>query len=534
MSPCPPAARRRRAPSAHPIASDPLASLPDSHVEGAASAFGGSSNIDDAHNNSSSSSSSSSSESMQTPFYNPSFLAPPFPYTTASRSDVAHGIVVGGGPPLGGSSGAAICNTSNAQSAIATTTMNRHEGSLLAPLPSNLNCTSDERQERLESGQCPGCGQLLFKINTSSNSHSGGVKKSTFFRRRKESSSSKGSGGSSGCNDHAGTMVPLSVPGSVERGQCLRCCTAAAGPMNGAANSTGSLQSSSGSLDWGDVTGATGTPLASSAAGAATATAVSSNPNHHASRAVSDDSFSDNPEDYGVSSAPPSFPRPFAAATKAPALPTTTSTAPPPPSSPVVGTATYQGSYNDYGERHGAGIMTWTNGDRYEGEFFNGVRHGHGSLFFADGSEYVGEWECNYMHGSGTRRFVNGDVYVGTYQDGKRCGPDGRFYFANGDLYVGRWSHDVMNGIGRYYYGNGQRFEGRFKNGKRHGPGKFQRVDGSLDQFLYVNDQRSGVGVHWSRQRSKAWRCDAHGNLKKRLSMEEAMTLAYEIDNTDC
>jgi hypothetical protein len=293
--------------------------------------------------------------------------------------------------------------------------------------------------------------------------------------------------------------------------------------MSGA-NSTGSLQSSSGSLDWGDVTGATGTPPASASATAAAA----SNPNHHASRAVSDDSFSDNPEDYGISSAPPSLPR---SATKAPAVSTATTTTPQP--SPV-GTATYQGSYNDYGERHGAGVMTWTNGDRYEGEFFNGVRHGHGSLFFADGSEYVGEWECNYMHGSGTRRFVNGDVYVGTYKDGKRCGPDGRFYFANGDLYVGRWSDDVMNGIGRYYYGNGQRFEGRFKNGKRHGPGKFQRVDGSLDQFLYLNDQRSGVGVHWSRQRTKAWRCDAHGNLKKRLTMEEAMTLAYEIDNTEC
>jgi hypothetical protein len=516
MSPCPPAARRRRAPCANPIASDLVASIPVSHVEGAAAAFGGSCNIDDdAHNNNSSSSSSSSStaESMQTPFYNPSFLAP-----FASRSDVAHGIVVGE-PPLVG--GAAISNTSNTQSS----TMHRHEGSLLAPLPSNLNCTTDERQERLESGQCPGCGQLLFKINTShsNSSQSGGNKKSTFFRRRR--GSSKGSSA-----DHS-TMVPLSVPGSVERGQCLRCCTAAAGPMSGAAaNSTGSLQSSSGSLDWGDVTAATGAPPASAAAAAtAAAASSSSNPNHHASRAVSDDSFSDNPEDYGVSSAPPSFPRP--AATKAPALPTSTSTAPPP--SPV-GTATYQGSYNKYGERHGAGVMTWTNGDRYEGEFFNGVRHGHGSLFFADGSEYVGEWECNHMHGSGTRRFVNGDVYVGTYQDGKRCGPDGRFYFANGDLYVGRWSHDVMNGIGRYYYGNGQRFEGRFQNGKRHGPGKFQRVDGSLDQFLYVNDQRSGVGVHWSRQRSKAWRCDAHGNLKKRLSMEEAMTLAYEIDNTDC
>jgi hypothetical protein len=196
--------------------------------------------------------------------------------------------------------------------------------------------------------------------------------------------------------------------------------------------------------------------------------------------------------------------------------------------------AHFAGSFNEYGERHGHGVVTWSNGDRYEGEFFNGVRHGSGSLFFADGSEYVGEWECNYMHGHGTRRFPNGDVYVGGYHDGKRSGPDGRFYFANGDLYVGNWSNDLMNGMGRYYYSNGQRFEGQFRDGRRHGPGKFQRIDGSLDQFLYLNDHRSGVGIHWSRQRTRAWRCDVYGNLRRKLTMEDAMTIAFEIDRTEC
>jgi hypothetical protein len=93
--------------------------------------------------------------------------------------------------------------------------------------------------------------------------------------------------------------------------------------------------------------------------------------------------------------------------------------------------AIYSGTFNDYGERHGKGTMTWQNGDCYTGEFFNGVRHGHGTLAFASGGEYVGDWECNYMHGDGTRRFANGDVYVGTYHNSKRHG-QGRFYFSNG------------------------------------------------------------------------------------------------------
>jgi hypothetical protein len=254
---------------------------------------------------------------------------------------------------------------------------------------------------------------------------------------------------------------------------------------------------------------------------------------------VSDDSFSDSPATsccgpscWDVVDDAVSVAQPTAGAVAPGNVPVAQAT----PTSPAFtpSTAHYAGPFNEYGERHGHGIVTWSNGDRYEGEFFNGVRHGDGSLFFADGSEYVGEWECNYMHGHGTRRFPNGDVYVGGYRDGKRSGPDGRFYFANGDLYVGSWSDDLMNGIGRYYYSNGQRFEGRFRDGKRHGPGKFQRVDGSLDQFLYLNDRRSGVGIHWSRQRTRAWRCDVNGNLKKKLTMEDAMTLAFEIDKTEC
>jgi hypothetical protein len=108
--------------------------------------------------------------------------------------------------------------------------------------------------------------------------------------------------------------------------------------------------------------------------------------------------------------------------------------------SPLGCTAQYKGPYNDYGERHGEGDMTWSNGDVYQGSFFNGVRHGTGTLSFGgDGGEYVGTWECNHIHGSGTRRFPNGDVYVGSYVDGKRSG-DGRFYYSNGDMYTGAWT----------------------------------------------------------------------------------------------
>ena len=190
--------------------------------------------------------------------------------------------------------------------------------------------------------------------------------------------------------------------------------------------------------------------------------------------------------------------------------------------------ASYNGSFNVYGERDGQGVMTWENGDVYTGEFFNGNRHGHGTLVFHDGTEYVGEWECNLQHGIGTRRWNNGDCYTGQYQNGKRTG-EGRFYYSNGDMYIGQWASGVMHGTGRYYYASGQRFEGIFINGKRQGKGKLQRTDGSLDVGVYINDVRRGIGVRWSADRAMAWKM-VDGTIKKKITIPEAVAMDYDID----
>jgi hypothetical protein len=190
--------------------------------------------------------------------------------------------------------------------------------------------------------------------------------------------------------------------------------------------------------------------------------------------------------------------------------------------------ATYEGLYNNYGQRHGEGTMTWSNGDQYVGNFFNGLRDGLGTITFGTGGEYSGSWSLDKMHGEGTRRFPNGDVYVGEYAEGKRQG-QGRFYFANGDLYVGQWENDEMNHYGRYYYSSGQRFEGTFVDGKRHGKGKLQRVDGSMDVHLYRDDQRTGNGVRWSTDRTKAWKLPS----KKKIDLVQAVQIVQEIEEQE-
>jgi len=289
-------------------------------------------------------------------------------------------------------------------------------------------------EQREVKGLCLTCGKQLFAIKT---------KKKGLFKTKTEA-----------------IRVPLSIPGQVERGQCLNC--------------TQQQQLQQQQLQ---------------------------NESPSSSIATTENNLSQ---------------------------PTLTQKAQSNPVQNNTGKAVYEGSYNVYGERDGKGTMTWENGDVYTGDFFNGNRHGHGTLAFADGSEYVGEWECNQQHGVGTRRWNNGDCYTGQYKVGKRTG-EGRFYFANGDLYAGQWEDGVMQGFGRYYYSSGQRFEGNFVNGKRRGKGKLQRTDGSVDIGVYCEDQRFGVGVRWSPDRTVAWKmCD--GVVKKKITVPEAVALDYDMD----
>ena len=50
------------------------------------------------------------------------------------------------------------------------------------------------------------------------------------------------------------------------------------------------------------------------------------------------------------------------------------------------------GRRNKDGKYHGQGTETWSDGDKYEGEFKNGKNHGQGTLTFPDGIKFVGEF----------------------------------------------------------------------------------------------------------------------------------------------
>ncbi len=45
--------------------------------------------------------------------------------------------------------------------------------------------------------------------------------------------------------------------------------------------------------------------------------------------------------------------------------------------------------------------MTYKNGERYEGEFFEGAKHGKGKYYYIKGELYIGDWKNNVKDGFG-------------------------------------------------------------------------------------------------------------------------------------
>jgi hypothetical protein len=85
---------------------------------------------------------------------------------------------------------------------------------------------------------------------------------------------------------------------------------------------------------------------------------------------------------------------------------------------------------------HGRGVMTYPNGDRFEGEWSGGLKNGTGTMKYATKGTYTGQWAGGLRHGTGRRVFVNGDVHDGMWVNDRM---KGRVARVNGAVYKGEW-----------------------------------------------------------------------------------------------
>ena len=86
------------------------------------------------------------------------------------------------------------------------------------------------------------------------------------------------------------------------------------------------------------------------------------------------------------------------------------------------------------------GRWTYQNGEIYEFESQIGETE-IGTMSFSNGDRYHGDWLQGKMHGHGKYIFKNGATYEGYFCEGKRHGL-GKHIYADGRVYEGEWVDD--------------------------------------------------------------------------------------------
>lgn len=83
-------------------------------------------------------------------------------------------------------------------------------------------------------------------------------------------------------------------------------------------------------------------------------------------------------------------------------------------------TSVYIGQLDLGTNRHGYGIMKYTNGRQYEGSWENDLRVGEGYERYHNGNTYSGYFKAGKANGHGVYTWVNGEVYDGEWLRGNK------------------------------------------------------------------------------------------------------------------
>ena len=153
---------------------------------------------------------------------------------------------------------------------------------------------------------------------------------------------------------------------------------------------------------------------------------------------------------------------------------------------------TYQGSWNENGQKHGNGNFRLLGYCTYTGDFSEGEITGHGEMRWDDGRCYVGEFFRGDFQGQGSWSDGRGVAYTGLFKRGRRHGQGtlttptlsytGNFKFhkfdgfgelrEGGSFYRGEFSAGKFDGAGKLFKETEKsKFEGFFRGGLKNGPG---------------------------------------------------------------
>eukprot|EP00929_Paragymnodinium_shiwhaense_P031804 TRINITY_DN17744_c0_g1_i1.p1 TRINITY_DN17744_c0_g1~~TRINITY_DN17744_c0_g1_i1.p1 ORF type:complete len:1187 (-),score=193.92 TRINITY_DN17744_c0_g1_i1:252-3812(-) len=134
------------------------------------------------------------------------------------------------------------------------------------------------------------------------------------------------------------------------------------------------------------------------------------------------------------------------------------------------------------------GLVTFSDGSKYEGQFSGQRKHGRGKYRHADGYTYDGDWVNDVQEGSGVERLADGSVYEGEFRGGQKTG-QGKFTFSTGGSYDGAFLDDQMHGQGSYTWSDGRAYSGHWMRNTMHGTGVMTWQDGRKYTGQFVEGQ---------------------------------------------
>ena len=69
---------------------------------------------------------------------------------------------------------------------------------------------------------------------------------------------------------------------------------------------------------------------------------------------------------------------------------------------------------------HGEGELTYEDGRKYEGAYYNDQKHGHGKYTWPNGKSYDGQWKNGKQHGHAIFTSSTGESRKGYWENGDR------------------------------------------------------------------------------------------------------------------
>ena len=146
------------------------------------------------------------------------------------------------------------------------------------------------------------------------------------------------------------------------------------------------------------------------------------------------------------------------------------------------------------GKRNGKGINYFASGTIYEGVWKDDYLNGYGTQTYTDGETKTGFWDngkffgesiavygCMYgdcKNGKGILVETNGNKYEGQFKDGLYHG-QGKLEYIGGDKYVGEFKAGILSGQGSFFFNkSGGNYNGAFANGTFNGIGTYTFEDG--------------------------------------------------------